>query len=343
MIVTKSVNLFSRIVWTLPYIAGLILYTSVVAIAYHYKIIEFGIPWYGVSIIGTAVALHLGFKNNNAYDRVWEARKIWGEIVNASRSWGISVDGYISNQFSNEQLSEEKLKNIKTKLIYRHIAWLYSLRESLLNPAPWEHVNQKGKSSYMQKYINTSGKGLFKDEENEIKFSRFLSKEDLETISKAVNRCTQLNAIQSRDLQSLRNKHIIDDFRHVELMNLLSKFYDLQGKNERIKNFPLPRQFSNMSTLFVTIFILLLPFSIVPDLIAFGILGSIISVLLSSLISWVYISMELVGDYSENPFQGMGTDIPMLSLSRTIERDLLEMLGEENLPKPILAKNGILM
>ena len=53
--------------------------------------------------------------------------------------------------------------------------------------------------------------------------------------------------------------------------------------------------------------------------------------------------MEVVGDYTENPFQGMANDIPMLSLCRTIEIDLLEMLGETNLPAPIEAKNNILM
>lgn len=58
---------------------------------------------------------------------------------------------------------------------------------------------------------------------------------------------------------------------------------------------------------------------------------------------WVYLMMELVGDYSENPFEGLGNDIPMLSLCRTIEIDLREMLGESNLTQPIEAKNGLLM
>ena len=53
--------------------------------------------------------------------------------------------------------------------------------------------------------------------------------------------------------------------------------------------------------------------------------------------------MELVGDYSENPFEGLGNDIPMLSLCRTIEIDLLEMLGETDLPEPIKPINDVLM
>jgi len=58
---------------------------------------------------------------------------------------------------------------------------------------------------------------------------------------------------------------------------------------------------------------------------------------------WVYVMMELVGDYSENLFQGMANDIPMLSLCRVIEIDLREMLGETDLPPSVKVKNGILM
>ncbi len=71
--------------------------------------------------------------------------------------------------------------------------------------------------------------------------------------------------------------------------------------------------------------------------------GIWLSVPFTVIIGWVYIMMELVGDYSENPFEGLPNDIPMLSLCRTIEIDLLEMLDEEDLPPPIEAKKGILM
>ena len=102
------------------------------------------IPFLPVSILGTAVAFYIGFKNNSAYDRLWEARKIWGAIVNSSRMWGTSVKAFVSNQFADENLSEKELKQIHQKLMYRHIAWLYTLRSQLLIPTPWEHINQSG-------------------------------------------------------------------------------------------------------------------------------------------------------------------------------------------------------
>ena len=71
--------------------------------------------------------------------------------------------------------------------------------------------------------------------------------------------------------------------------------------------------------------------------------GVWLSVPFTIIIGWVYMMMELVGDYSENPFEGLGNDIPMLSLCRTIEIDLKEMLGEEDIPPAIKAKKGVLM
>lgn len=81
----------------------------------------------------------------------------------------------------------------------------------------------------------------------------------------------------------------------------------------------------------------------VPSLMDLGNWGYAIAIVITALIGWIYVMMEIVGDYSENPFQGMANDIPMLSLCRTIEIDLLEMLGEADLPPPIEAKKGILM
>ncbi|MEZ4980386.1 MAG: bestrophin family ion channel [Saprospiraceae bacterium] len=146
-----------------------------------------------------------------------------------------------------------------------------------------------------------------------------------------------------RDLRELREKGLIEDFRHMEMMNVLYHFYEHQGKCERIKKFPLPRQYANMSFYFVGIFISLLPFSMIPEMMKMGEWALWLSILITMLIGWIYVVMETVGDYSENPFQGMANDIPMLSLCRVIEIDLREMLGETDLPPAIEAKKGILM
>ncbi len=344
MIITKGISLKSLFKWTARHIIWLMTLMGGIAILYKYKIITLSIPWLPVSVIGTAVAFYVGFKNNQAYDRMWEARKIWGGIVNDSRTWGMMVDSYISNLFRVNKIKDEDIHSIKKRLIYRHIAWLYAHRSQLLIATPWEHVSQGGFTAKKAKmYQKRFGLGLLDDEITKFELKLFLSEEEYNRLINKVNTATQIINEQSRDLAKLRQENFLDDFRQIQMEDVLRTFYALQGKNERIKKFPLPRQYANMSRYFVGIFILLIPFSMLPELMKLGDLGLVLSVPISALIGWVYVMMEVVGDYSENPFQGMANDIPMMSLCRTIEIDLLEMLGETNLPPKIKAKNGILM
>lgn len=302
------------------------------------------IPWLPFSLIGTAVAFYVGFKNNSAYDRMWEARKIWGAIVNSSRSWGSYIKAFVTNQFANQPVSTEELLGIKKKLIYRHLGWLYALRSQLLQPTSWEHINQRGfagkKATYYQKKF---GVGLIDDEVTKVELKEFLAAEEYERMINYQNTATQIIDQQSTGLAELREKGLIEDFRHMELQKILADFYEQQGKCERIKKFPLPRQYANMSSIFVGIFIFLLPFGMASEFIKMGDWALGLSVPFTILVCWVYSMMEMVGDSTENPFQGMGNDIPMLSLCRTIEIDLREMLGETDLPPVIKEKNGILM
>mgnify|MGYP001012603327 FL=1 len=55
------------------------------------------VPWLPLGVLGTAVAFIVSFKNDASYDRLWEARKIWGGIVNSSRTWTIMVKDFINN------------------------------------------------------------------------------------------------------------------------------------------------------------------------------------------------------------------------------------------------------
>lgn len=344
MIVTKGVNIINIIKWSGHHIVWLLLLMGGIAACYKTGFISIKIPWLPVSVIGTAVAFYVGFKNNQAYDRMWEARKIWGGIVNDSRTWGMMIDGYISNLFRSEKASPSEIHTIKKRLIYRHFGWLYTHRKQLLAPTSWEHISQGGlMARTAKKYQEQFGVGLLEDDPNLSDLKLFLSSEEHGRLTQHVNTATQIINEQSRDLKALREANYIDDFRHMELENILRSFYTLQGKNERIKKFPLPRQYANISRIFVAIFIMLLPFSMIPELMAESQLAFWLSIPITALIGWVYVMMEVVGDYSENPFQSMANDIPMMSLCRTIEIDLREMLGETDLPPKIQAKNGILM
>lgn len=344
MLTTKSIPFVNIIKWTWHHITWLLLMMGGIASLYYFGIITIDIPWLPVSVIGTAVAFYVGFKNNQAYDRMWEARKIWGGIVNDSRSWGMMVDAYIANLFGNQKATATEIYQIKRKLIYRHIGWLYAHRSQLLVATPWEHISQRGAVSKMAKYYQKKfGVGLLDDEITRTELKLFLPEDEYKRLIAYQNTATQIINEQSRHLAQLRTQGLIDDFRHIEMENLLRSFYTLQGKNERIKKFPLPRQYANISRYFVAIFIVLLPFSMIPELMQLSDWGIWLSAPISALIGWIYVMMEIIGDYSENPFQGMANDIPMMSLCRTIEIDLREMLNETDLPPAIKAKDGVLM
>ncbi len=346
MYIRKNFSLRAVLQFSGWHIVWLTVWAAFVAFLYDVMNLEswFRVPWLPVSLVGTAVAFYVGFKNNSSYDRMWEARKIWGAIVNSSRAWGTYVKNFVTDQFSDDPISESELHAIHKKLIYRHIGWLYALRSQLLIPTPWEHVSLSGHvGRHAQRISQVFGKGLFDDEYTRIELQCFLPNDEYDNLVAAQNTATQIIDEQGVDLQHLRKEKLIDDFRHMELQKILYDFYEHQGKCERIKKFPLPRQYGGMSVIFVGIFIFLMPFGMVSEFAKLGEWGTWFSVPFTVLVCWVFLVMELVGDYSANPFAGLGNDIPMLSLCRVIEIDLREMLGETELPPPIQAKSNVLM
>lgn len=298
---------------------------------------NFAIPFLPVTLIGTAVAFYVGFKNNASYNRLWEARQSWGGIVNNSRSWAMMVQSFINNNLAEEKLSDAELAQIHRRLIYRQLAWTNVLRLQLRRLQTWEHhltFNKKFRDYFDKAYE-------VKTIEEEL--ARFVSPEEAAQLMNKQNIATHLLAMQSRDLAELRKRKLMDEYRHIELEEVLKEFYNEQGRCERIKNFPFPRQYAFFSQIFIWIFIVLLPFGLVSEMKKYGDLFVWFTVPFSVLISWVFMTMELVGDYSENPFENLINDVPMLSLCRTIEIDLMEMLGETNIPPKIKPVNDILL
>ena len=164
----------------------------------------------------------------------------------------------------------------------------------------------------------------------------------MELINNKTNRATQILKIQSERLQDLKNQGYMDDFRHMAFHQLIANFYGGQGKAERIKNFPFPRQYASTALWLTVVFCALVPFGLF-GLFEGNIWAESICAVLSALIIWIFFLMEKVGDYSENPFEGTYNDVPITSISIGIEIDLREMINDQNIPKPVEANNGFLM
>jgi len=336
----KKFTIRQVLFWTRREILVFVLIASVPTVLYqifgfHWLVI----PWLPVALIGTAVAFLIGFKNNASYGRLWEARKIWGAIVNASRTWAMMVKDFVNSDFADRPVDDGELKASHKRLVHRHIAWLTALRFQLRQPKPWESMDKRHAKEYRNFYSIPELETKLEDE-----MRPYLSKDDLAHVLGKTNRATQLLGLQSSDIRELRKKKLIDAFPYLELENLLEEFFTHQGKAERIKSFPYPRQFATFNVYFVWIFIALVPLGMMQEIQAkLGEPFVWLTIPLTVLVVWVFHTMEKIGEATENPFEGGANDIPMANMSRTIEIDMREMLNELEIPEPTTAVNDILM
>jgi len=315
------------------------IWSTIVVLSYH-KLDHLGynlsIPFLPLSTIGIAVSFYIGFKNNSSYDRFWEGRKIWGGIVNYSRTWANQVMTFIGNRHTETDFSPEEIYSIKKDLIYRHLAYINALRFQLRRPSSFSLKLKKSIARL------TPGEPERKPWNEEV--LPFLNKDEYCEHLKRANPATQMIRMQGIKLAQLNDESkLIAEFRYMEMMRVQEEFYNLQGKCERIKNTPFPRQYAFFSAVFVYIFIFLLPFGLVGEFAKISHSFIYMTIPFSILISWIFYTMEVVGDSSEDPFDNMINDVPMTALCRTIEIDLRDMLLETELPEKITAQDGILM
>ncbi|SHL33036.1 bestrophin family protein [Hymenobacter psychrotolerans] len=267
------------------------------------------IPWQMVSILGVAVSFYVGFKNSSSYNRFNEARQLWGGIVNRSRSWTMLV--LANTQPSRQGLTPEQVST-QRQLVYRQIAWVNALRLHLRRqPQRWDED--------VAPFLDAAESGYLRT---------------------AANPPAQLLLVQTQALRHAEG--LFDPLQHRTLVEDLRELTNLQGGCERIKNTPFPRQYAFSSIVFVWLFVALLPLGVQGEFEKLGHGHYWLTVPFSVLVSWVFVTIELVGHISENPFENKMNDVPMTALCRTIEIDLRQMLGETNLPAPLQPHNSVL-
>ena len=183
-----------------------------------------------------------------------------------------------------------------------------------------------------------------------------LSKEEYERVLSKTNKSTAILSLQSEHLRDLKEKGIIWEFSFLELQSIIRELFDQQGKSERIKNFPYPRQYATLNNLFIWILIILLPFGVIPEFHRIGETFSENFPFISDyfvwtsipfivMVSWVFHTMERIGRTGENPFEGSANDVPISTIARGIEIDLREMINEDKskIPEPVPAFHNVQM
>lgn len=313
----------------LPITIAILWSGTIVSAFYFFDFTWLAVPFLPISLIGIAVSFYLGFKNNSSSERQNEARKNWGGITNDSRAFVAMLNTYLPD-------GDEVAAKQKSVMLKRHIAWLYAHKFFLRHKRmEWEHdlpLNNRYRQLFREKF------NINEVLEKDVQY--YLSATECAVMLKAPNAAAALLHNQSEAIKQLRAENRIEDFRMFELQNHITKLFEHQGKNERIKTFPIPRQFASYANLFVKIFIFLLPFGLLRET---QDLSVWLTIPFASLISWVFFQMELVGEYTEHPFEGLIGDIPMTAITRNLEIEILAALGEKDLPKPLASYDGILM
>lgn len=177
--------------------------------------------------------------------------------------------------------------------------------------------------------------------------SPFLADDEFAQVSALRNPATHILTQQDQHLAGLHRQGRLDLFHQIDLMAVVRELYALQGKRERIKNTPFPRQYAEYSRAFTRVFIFLIPFGLLDvfgdQVGAAATAGENLALIAPMiLVSWVFTTIEAIGDASEDPFERSLNDVPMNALTRTIELDLRQMLGETELPEPEKA-SGMVM
>ena len=331
----KTYKLWEFLDWTRRDIYVLIILGVVPVVAYQIGNAKWvGIPWTVVALLGTATAFIVGFKNLQTYNRTWEARQIWGDLISGSRAWGMMSRDF----FDNAEKSKE--------LVYRHLAWLTALRYQLREHRAWEATSKAHNAEYSRYYSIPEMQTTLETE-----LAKYLPDVELTQILATGNKPTQIMGLQSRSIKRLLDSQVIGMAQFVEMQRSIKDFLVQQGRCERIKDFPYPRQFATINSFFTKLFCFLLPFGLLREFdslnesVAGVIKGNMIWLVIpfSVLISWMYTSLDRVGESTESPFEGSPNDIPISQMCRTVEIDLRKMLGETDCPPPLEPRNNIVL
>ncbi|MBX7197206.1 MAG: bestrophin [Sandaracinaceae bacterium] len=257
------------------------------------------------TLIGFALSIFLGFRNNTAYDRWWEGRKLWGGLINTTRSFARQLLTLVSEVPEGRTLSTTEKKEIvalQAELVKRVIAFTHALRLSL------------------------------REIDDLSELEAFLPKDEVEALKKESNRPSAISKGTADRIQAAWHKGWIHPLHVGILEQSLVTLTDIQGACERIKNTPIPLTYTTLIHRIVAVYCYGLPFGVVSEVGA-------LTPLVVLVVSYAFFGLDTIGDEIEQPFGMDDNDLPLDQMSRLIEVNLRQRLGEKDLP-PLLKPVG---
>jgi ion channel-forming bestrophin family protein len=281
-----------------------------VFIIFENKAVSLAFPFSITAILGSALAIFIAFRNNSAYGRWWEARTLWGGIVNSSRVLTRLIITFTDSHAHQPGYDRSSSERFKKEMVFLCIAWVHALRLHLREQESWEEIKP------------------------------YIPESDFETMLAIRHKPNFIHLIMGKKIYRAMAEGILGGFDSFQLEGQLLALTNYQGGCERIKNTPLLRQYDYFTRLFLYVFILVLPFTLIGDFSKIDI--SFLMPPVAILISFVFSIISKVGEVNEDPFENRITDVPLTSLCNTIEINLLEMLGENQLPEKVVSEKGFI-
>lgn len=303
MIVPRGWRLSQMLVYVGRPLLVLLLYDLAVVAAYkllHWEWVA--LPHIPLSLFGSAIGIIVAFRNQSSYARWWEARMLWGALVNNSRSLAREVTTVMVPLNDAEA---HELRECQRRLVYHEIAYVIALRQHLRGLEPWEELTP------------------------------LLSEREIRGLRDQRNVPLAIQLQMGTMLRQCQERGWIDREHWRAMDNNLGDLVAAQGGAERIKNTPMPKQYDYFPQLFVKMYCLLLPLGLVTSMGWYTPLGS-------TLVGFIFLALDKIGRDLEDPFDNTIYDVPLTSITTTIEVNLRQSLGESGVPKPQAPVHGVL-
>ena len=248
------------------------------------------------TLIGLPISIFLGFRNNAAYDRFWEARKLWGELLLRSRNLSRQCQSLID--YPNPALASNGLTDIRVRIIFRTIAYCHALRDLLRN--------QQSKAEMQQ----------------------WLSPAEFKQLDTNKNKPDLLMLNMGQDLRQSLKENRIEACLAANLDNTLSALTAAGAACERIRNTPIPFSYTLLLHRTAYIYCFLLPFGLVDSI-------GFMTPFVVAIVAYTFFGLDALGDEIEEPFGLESNDLPLDAICRTIEIELRESLQDTDIPEPL--------
>ena len=264
---------------------------------FHEKVTLTTIPF---TLIGLALAIFLGFRNSASYDRYWESRKLWGQLVANCRDLSRQCRTMINADVTTEDAyTTIGLDDVRVRIICRAIAYSACLRLQLR----------------MEKVRIDEFQGL-------------LRKPELARLGTFSSDTNFLMHCMGDDLRTCLDEKSLDAMLVSTIDNTLSSMVAVASGCERIKNTPIPFSYTLLLHRTAYLYCFLLPFGLV-DTIGF------MTPIVVAIVAYTFFGLDAVGDEITDPFGVSSNHLPLDALCRTIEINLRESLGDLVIPSPL--------